>query len=147
MKCKQARKVLSRYLDHELPSTQMASVERHLACCPECQAEQVAQERLWTLLGRAEPIRSPDLVAAVEARLWEPRGWASYLGRLRLRSIGSAAAIAVLVGLFVWTGLWAGTARQRFATREHDRAFAELLTDVPPGMEVVAVLDEIGQRP
>jgi predicted anti-sigma-YlaC factor YlaD len=147
MKCKHTRKVLSRYLDHELSSTETVSVEEHLAQCSECRTEHATQQRLWTLIGRAEPVRSPDLMAAVEARLSERRGWASFLAGLRLRSFAYATATAALVGLFAWTGVWAGTARHGSYAREHDRTFAELLSDVPPGMEVVAVLDQIGERP
>ena len=147
MKCKETRKVLSRYLDHELSSTETSSIEEHLAGCLECRTELETQQRLWALLGSVEPIRAPNLTAAVEARLSEPRGWLSFLAGLRLRSFAYATATVALVGLFVGTGVWAGTARHGSDAREHDRAFAELLSDVPPGMEVVAVLDQIGERP
>ena len=147
MKCKDTRKALSRYLDHELSSTETAFVEAHLAQCPECRTEHAAQQRLWTLLGRAEPIRSPDLIAATEARLSERRGWTAFFAGLRLRSIGYATAMTALVGLFVWTGVWAGTARHGYDVGEHDRSFAEILNDTPPGMEVAAILDQIGEQP
>jgi len=147
MKCKESRKVLSRYLDHELSSTETSSIEEHLAGCLECRTELETQQRLWALLGSVEPIRAPNLTAAVEARLSEPRGWLSFLAGLRLRSFAYATATVALVGLFVGTGVWAGTARHGSDAREHDRTFAELLSDVPPGMEVVAVLDQIGERP
>ena len=147
VKCKETRGNLSRYLDRELSVAAAVSVEEHLAQCLECRTEHEAQRRLWALLGRAEPIPSPDLVAAVAARLSERGGWASFLAGLRLRSIGYATATAALVGLFVWAGAWAGTMRQDPDRREPDRAFTELLSDAPPGMEVVAVLDQIGERP
>ena len=147
MKCRDTRKVLSRYLDQELSSTQMAPVEEHLVQCPECRAEHATQERLWTLLGRAEPIKSPDMRAAIEARLSERRRWTSFLDGFRLRSLGYAAATAAVVLVFVSAGVWAGTARHGSGSGEQDRAFVELLSDAPPGMEVVALLDEIGERP
>ena len=147
MKCKETRKVLSRYLDQELSSTETSSIEEHLAGCLDCRTELETQQRLWTLLGSVEPVRAPNLLAAVEARLSEPRGWLSVLAGLRLRSFAYATATVALVGLFVGTGVWAGTARHGSDAREHDRTFAELLSDVPPGMEVVAVLDQIGERP
>ena len=147
MRCTDTRKVLSRYLDHELSQTETASVEEHLAQCLECRTEHATQQRLWTLLGRAEPIRSPDFIAAVEARLSAPRGWTAFLDGLRLRAVGYAAVAAILVGLFVWTGVWAGTVHRDPDVREHDRTFAEILSDTPPGMEIEAVLDQIGERP
>jgi len=147
MRCKEARKVLSRYLDHELSADATARVEEHLARCAECRAEHAAQQSVWNVLGRAEPIRPPDLMAAVEARLAERHGWASFLAGLRLRSVGYAAATAALVLLFAWVGVWAGTARHDSSAGEHDRAFAELLSDAPPGMEVVTLLDQMGERP
>jgi predicted anti-sigma-YlaC factor YlaD len=147
MKCKETRKALSRYLDHELSPTETSSIEEHLTGCIECRTELETQQRLWTLLGSVEPIRAPNLVAAVEARLSEPRGWLSFLAGLRLRSFAYATATLALVGLFVGTGVWAGTVRHASDDQEHDRTFAELLSDVPPGMEVVEVLDQIGERP
>ena len=147
MRCKEMRKVLSRYLDRELSSAERASVEEHLAQCAECRTEHATQQSLWNLLGRAEPIRPPDLMAAVEARLSERHGWGSFLAGLRLRSVGFAAATAALVLLFAWAGVWAGTARHDSRAGEHDRAFVELLSDAPPGMEVVTLLDQIGERP
>lgn len=145
MNCKQTRKVLSRYLDHELLGAEASSVEEHMADCPECRTELETQRRLWTVLGRLEPVRSPDMVAAVESRLSERRRWRGQLDRLRPRSFGHAMAAAGVVGLAVWTGLWAAWARQG-VTDPHDRPFAELLNDSPPGMEIAAVLDQIGER-
>ena len=147
MQCKAAQKLMSRRLDDELSSETRLSVDAHLAQCPACRAEYAAQQRLWDLLGLVEPIQAPDVLAAVEARLLEQRGWASLLAGLRIPTMSYAAAAAVLVGLFVWTGVWAGSSRHSLHSGEHDRAVAELLTDVPPGMEVVALLDEIGERP
>jgi predicted anti-sigma-YlaC factor YlaD len=147
MKCQACVKFLSRYLDDELSSNERASVEEHLAACLPCRDELGQQQRLWNLIAEAEPIRSPNLVVAIEARLSGKPLWATLLAGIRLRSIGYAAVTAVTVGLFVWTGFWAGAARHGSDANEHDRVFAELLSDVPPGMEVVQVLDQIGERP
>jgi predicted anti-sigma-YlaC factor YlaD len=147
MKCKDTRNILSRYLDQELSSMQMSSVQEHLAQCSECQSEHEQQQRLWSLLANIEPVRAPNLIVAIEARLSEQYGWASILAGLRLRSIGYAAATAALVGTLVWTGFWAGTERHGSDPNEHVRIFTEFLSDAPPGMEVVQVLDEIGERP
>jgi predicted anti-sigma-YlaC factor YlaD len=147
MKCKAAQEMLSRYLDNEMSSDDRNSVAAHLAQCPACQVAYADQQRLWGLLGRVEPVQPPDVIAAVEARLLEHRGWVSFLPGLRLRTVGYAAAAMVLVGLSVWAGIWAGTSRHKPAARENDRIINELLTDTPPGMEIVALLDEIGDRP
>ena len=147
MKCKAARKMMSRYLDDELSSSAGNSFETHLAQCPACQAEYATQRRLWDLLLRAETIKAPDVIVGVEARLAEPRGWAAFVAGLRPRTLGYAAAAAVLVGLFAGAGVWAGAKQHRSSAGEHDQAIAEFLSDAPPGMEVVAALDQIGERP
>jgi predicted anti-sigma-YlaC factor YlaD len=147
VKCKAVQKMMSRYLDDELSSGARDSVDAHLAQCAACEAEYAAQRQLWGLLARAEPIQPPDVINAVAARLAEPRGSPAFLAGLQLRTLSYAIAAAVLVGLFVWTGVWAGTAHHGADVGEHDRAFAELLSDAPPGMEVVVVLDQIGERP
>lgn len=146
MHCEAATKLMSRYLDDELSPGERASLEVHLAQCSTCQAEHAAQQHLWSLLTRVEPIQPPNVIAAVEARLSERRGWAALLAGLRFPTLGYAAAAAVLVGVFVWGGVWAGTVQHRSSPGDHDRAVVELLTDTPPGMEVVTVLDEIGER-
>jgi predicted anti-sigma-YlaC factor YlaD len=147
MKCKAAQKLMSRRLDDELASEVKRSVDVHVAQCPACQSAYASQQRVWALLGHVEPIQPPDVIAAVEKRLLEHRGWPSLFGGFGIRNVGYAIAVAALVGLFVGTGVWAGDARQDAETGEHDRAVAELLSDIPPGMEVVTVLDEIGERP
>ena len=143
MKCKQAQKLLSPFLDRELSEAQMSSIEEHVVICFECRTDLEMQRRLWAALGSVEPVFSPDLTAAVEARLSERSGWRAFLNSLWPRSFGYAMATAALVGLFVWTGVWTGTIRQASAGVEQERPFAELLTDTPPGMEVVALLDQI----
>ena len=147
MRCRAARRMMSRYLDGELPETRRSSVDQHLGCCPECRSEFAAQDRLWSLLGRAAPAPSPDVFAAVEARLSERPGLSFAFSRLRPRHVGYAAAAAVLVGLAILSGVWAGTERYSANGGDKDGTFAELTTNAPPGMEIAAILDEIGERP
>lgn len=142
-----AKKIISRHLDGELSSGTKAILDEHLAQCSACQAEYTAQQRLWDLLARAEPVQAPDIITAIEARLVERHGLASLLECLRFRTVGYATATAVLVGMFVWTGIWAGTTQYQSGAEEHDKFFAEILTDTPPGLEVVALLDKIGEQP
>jgi anti-sigma factor RsiW len=138
--------MLSRMLDDELSARERLLLEEHLSQCPGCQAEHAAQQRVWALLTRVEAIAPPDVFAAVEARLSERGGWASLLDGLQLRRAGYALAAAALVGLSVWSGVWAGAARHRSAAGEYDRAMNELLADTLPGMEVVTLLDHTGER-
>ena len=147
MHCEAAKKLISRYLDDELSPGDRASLEAHLAQCSRCQAELAGQQQLWSLLTRVEPVQPPDVIAAVEARLSKDRGRASAPAWLRVQRVLYAAAAAALVGLFIWSGVWAGKAQHLPAVGDHDRAVGELLTDTPPGMEVVTMLEEIGQRP
>lgn len=147
MTCKATRTMLSRYLDHELTTIARGSVEAHLSQCTECQAAYATQQRVWDLLERALPIEPPDVLAAVEARLAEPRGWAALLAGLRLRTVAYTTAAVALVGLFVTTGIWAGSANGQPAAKEQDGVLAELLGDAPPGLEIGALLDDIGEKP
>jgi anti-sigma factor RsiW len=146
MHCEAASKLISRYLDNELSPQDRASLDLHLAQCSGCQAELAAQQKLWAFLVRVEPIQSPNLILAVEAQLSKPRGWAALLARLQLPSMGYAAAAALLVGVFVLSGVWAGSRLHGSTEGEHDRAVVDLLTDTPPGMEVVTVLEKMGER-
>jgi anti-sigma factor RsiW len=146
MRCRTGKKLVPKYLDGELVPGERIALDEHLARCSACRAEYAAQERLWALLLRVEPIAAPDVTAVVEARLSEQRGWRTLLDGLRLRAVGWAAATAVLVALFVWTGVRAGAVPRGSSGGERDGAVAEILSDAPPGMEVVAVLDEIGER-
>jgi predicted anti-sigma-YlaC factor YlaD len=153
MECTETRKVLSRYLDGELSPVQMASVREHLARCPQCLEEYTAQAALWALLQNAGPIQAPELWPALEARLARsggplsgtPRSWGGALKRLR--TVGTMAAAATLMGLFVWMGTWAGTASRSPDVGEHERTVAELAGDVLLGMEVVTVFDHVEARP
>lgn len=147
MKCKVVQEMLSRYQDGELSSSAKSAVDTHLAQCPACQGELAAQRRLWELLAHDNPIQSPEMFLAVEARLASQRRWTAVFDGFQLPSIGFAAAAAALVALSTWTGVWAGTVHHASDGAEHDRAFLELLNDVPPGMEVVTVLEQIGAEP
>jgi anti-sigma factor RsiW len=138
---------MSRRLDGELTSAAAAEFDEHLAGCESCRAEHAAGQRVWALLRHAAPIEAPDLRAAVEARLVaEAPRWRPLRAVLRPRFAGYAAAAAV-IGLFVWAGAWAGIRQQGAATATHDGAVAELLSELPPGLEVVALLDPAGERP
>lgn len=146
MRCEAARERMSRFLDDELSSSDRASLQEHLAGCLACGAEYAAQQRLWALISRVEPVQSPNVFASVEARLSAPRGLVALVAGLRFRTLVQAAAAAALVAAFIGAGVWAGNTRHRSMLDEHDRAVSDLLTDTPPGMEVVTLLDEIGAR-
>jgi len=142
MRCEAAREAMSRYLDEELSPEDRTSLEEHTASCTACRAQLAAHERTWALLARLEPVEAPDVFAAVEARISPRRGLVALVSGLRLRTLGYAAAAALLVAAFVWTGVWAGSTRHRVAAGDHE--VADLLSDAPPGMEIVSLLEGIG---
>jgi anti-sigma factor RsiW len=142
MRCKAVLKLMSRYLDDELPPEKRAAVEAHLESCDGCRSEHEAQLRLWGLLGQVAAREPPDLLAAVERRLDSLEREPAPLFGLRLRSLALVGAAAALVGLSVWMGIWAGEARLRAEAAAHDHELSELASDVPPGFEVVTMLEQ-----
>jgi anti-sigma factor RsiW len=145
MRCKAARKLMSRYLDDELPPGAMSAVQEHLVGCDECRGEHDAQLVLWGLLERVPPVEPPDLFASIERRLEAPTREPAPFAWLNLRSAALAVAAAALIGLSIWMGIWAGETRHHTAVAAHDGELSELFSDVPPGFEVVALLERIGE--
>ncbi len=93
------------------------------------------------------PIEAPELLAGIERRLAEPSRWSLWIGLLRTRGAGFAAASALLA-LFVLGGVWAGsTLRQPAPAREHDPVLTELLSNAPAGMEFAAACGRPGDEP
>ena len=67
--------------------------------------------------------------------------------RIGITALRFLSAAAILVGLAILSGVWAGTERYSANGGDKDGTFAELTTNAPPGMEIAAILDEIGERP
>lgn len=140
MRCATARRMMSRFLDDELRPGSRAAVDGHLAGCPSCQAALADQRRIWALLSSLPPVEPPDVLRAVERRLAEPAGEPAPLARPGLGLAAWAVAAATLVGLLIWTGIWAGEAHHR-ASVAGQGELAEAFSDVPPGFEVLALLE------
>lgn len=73
MSCEQYRDAISARLDGEDPGLPDASLDAHLAACPDCASWAAAARRVTRLVrvGPAEPV--PDLTAAVLAAAGPPR--------------------------------------------------------------------------
>ncbi len=102
MRCRTARKLLSRRLDDRLGEAESKAVGEHLSGCPSCALEAARLDRAWARLGALPPAaRAPDDFAAVmEAVESRRRGWlASLLPPLPRRPAWAMAlAASVIVG-------------------------------------------------
>ncbi|ADB40611.1 HEAT repeat domain-containing protein [Spirosoma linguale] len=64
LNCEQTSEQLTDWLSNQLPDTERASLENHLAQCPACQAEAEASRQLWQLMGNL-PAPEPSETARV----------------------------------------------------------------------------------
>ncbi|GFN21826.1 zf-HC2 domain-containing protein [Thermanaeromonas sp. C210] len=110
MKCRQAKKLLSPYLDDELRAKEKAALEEHLTGCPACQAElerlRKISEGLKGIYREVKP--PPDFLDRVMARIEEiEKGGAYHPAEGKARRLGGwrkfalAAALTASVGLFI----------------------------------------------
>src|SRR5690625_130575 len=91
--------LLSAYIDHELPATDLAAVERHLADCGACRAEFDELIGISTLV-RELPVYRTTRVVDVSGH---PRGGSDTLARII--AFSKPLAIAALVLLVAFAGL------------------------------------------
>lgn len=105
MDCKTARLLLDFHRPRagELAADEAADLERHLGCCPECDAAARAGRRLDDHLGLAvRDVPVPDkLRERLLARLKGERQ-AALRRKLAWAARGAAVAAALLIGVFVW---------------------------------------------
>lgn len=146
MRCETARSRISRYVDNELDGPELRSFEEHIGSCPACESELDAHRRLWILLGQAPSIEPPEFIESVEVRLAQRERWGAVVAKIRVETFAYAAAAAVLLGVSVWAGIWAGSVGRPPADAEHDHAMVELLQDAPAGLEGVTMLDGFGEE-
>jgi len=73
MKCRQAKKLLSPYIDDELGDAERAALEKHLACCDACRSEVEELRRISeSLKGIYREVKAPpDLVDKIMKRIQE----------------------------------------------------------------------------
>jgi anti-sigma factor RsiW len=58
MNCESAKEQLIDLLSNQVPKTERAAIEAHLAQCTECQAELTATRQLWLAMGNV-PVPEP----------------------------------------------------------------------------------------
>ena len=118
MNCESAKEQLIDLLSHQLPATERAAVEAHLAHCPECQTELAATRQLWLAMGNVpvpepgEKVRSRFYAMLETVQIEEAkkrrRSWKSILRRVR-RFLTPQLAIRVAYSLsLVLVGLAGG---------------------------------------
>lgn len=100
MRCTQAKKQLSSYLDGELEPGARESVASHLATCPDCRVAYGRLEAVHAFLARAEryeprPGLSLRVVAALDARAAARRPFFPSALRLTARAVALTAVIAI----------------------------------------------------
>jgi len=109
MKCEDARKLLSEYVDGEASAADARAVKAHLEVCGACRAEAEALRGLSRALGGVKTLRAPAL--AVERARKAVRAEAE---RMRRREAWApvvfAAAAAVLVVAAIAFNHWGGLA-------------------------------------
>lgn len=59
MKCQKAHKLISLYIDGELPKQNMKTVEDHMKACHKCQAEFEESKKLNNLFANADKFKAP----------------------------------------------------------------------------------------
>ena len=139
MRCAACRRLMSPYLDGELGRWRRRRLERHIDSCTACQAELVAERRVWELLGVVEVTAAPDIISQLEARLEHEPALIAGGRRWRLAPVAFAAVIV----LFAVAGSVGGVylAARRPPVLEAGASgseYAELLDEVPPGLAPVA---------
>ena len=109
MDCRQIKKLIPIYLDHELSTEDHRLVAEHLRTCPDCLAEARAVEKSWEMLGEAKAIKpDPQYIArfwrSVEAQIpWYEKilrdMQAVFLQRRWIPVLAGAAGILLVSGI------------------------------------------------
>ncbi|RRB02456.1 HEAT repeat domain-containing protein [Larkinella rosea] len=118
MNCESAKEQLIDLLSNQIPETERAAVEAHLAQCADCQAELVATRQLWGMMGHVpvpepgEKVRSRFYAMLESVQVEEAkkrrRSWKSILRRIK-RFLTPELAVRVAYSLaLVLIGLAGG---------------------------------------
>ena len=109
MDCREIKKLIPIYLDHELSADDRRLVAAHLSACPECLAEARALEKSWEVLGELDEIKpDPQYIARFWRTLDAQMPWYQkimsevqtvFLQRRWVPVLAGAAVIAVVSGL------------------------------------------------
>jgi len=109
MKCNKTRKLLSRYVDGELPPRDREAVERHVEACPGCRRELEGLRADADLLSSAAgPAPSDWLVTRTMAEVRQESLRRTARRPAWARVLATAAAV-VLVAAGAWFGTVLGT--------------------------------------
>jgi anti-sigma factor RsiW len=115
MRCRAARKLVSRRLDGRLTLPGLMVLRQHLAGCPECAIEAARLERAWARLDALPPVRSApaefaSILESVDSRRSRRPGWLDRLLPLEPLRAGWALAVAASVVAGATTGITLGRA-------------------------------------
>jgi len=148
MRCRRARKMVSRRMDGALSSLDEAELERHLTGCASCRTQSDRLLSSWNALTRLEgPGRAPDdwarIQAALDASSRAQARWPSWALAPRLAT--SAWILAGMALLGATGGALASRTAHAAGRAESPEfsAFAETLGDLPwdsPAAGLVASL-------
>ncbi|CCH51923.1 anti-ECFsigma factor, ChrR [Fibrisoma limi BUZ 3] len=120
MNCEGAKDRLLDYLNDELPATERAALDAHLANCPDCQRELADNRQIWQLMATVPtPEPRPDMRANfyamldtfAEAEAARPtRSWTSILEHIKAfwtpTLVTRLAYSLLLVSIGVASGYW-----------------------------------------
>lgn len=140
MRCKSAQPLLSRYLDQELGSWRRRGLERHLEGCDSCRCELAAARRVWELLGEVEPVEAPEILGRLEARLNREQFAQPRRRQGRLSPVAFLAAVLLFAAAGSAGGIYAADSRPPAGQGAAEAEYAELLGDLPAGLDPVAAI-------
>jgi anti-sigma factor RsiW len=120
MQCAITKRMLSVYLDGELPEGENKRVEGHLTGCLSCRESLERMRAVWALVGVPVPEAHPYLATRVIARLNDrPRlSPAVWIGRLWV----PAATLAVMILGFFFGSMFGAAAGSRAAVNPEETA-------------------------
>jgi anti-sigma factor RsiW len=151
MECKDARELLSPYLDRELAAADAEQVRVHLKACDSCRRVLAEMRKSWDILGL---FAAPAVSGNFNARFWKKIGAMktaeSAAGEpqpipllIRIRRIaGYAAAAAIIVGLCIYLVFGGPSGAPAKQLSSEDAQVVENL-EVLESLEVVKDLDVV----
>jgi len=110
MECKDAKNLLSNYLENDLGNLEKAQVELHLRACKTCQAELESLKRMVAELGSLNKVSAPkDLLEGVHRRLGlePPKKQFPQKIKVPLEAVGVLASIILIVYFANQSGFFA----------------------------------------
>ncbi len=108
MRCEQFEELISAYIERSIAPALAAKMDEHMAQCSACRTQLQEVQTLWQTMGSAPRVEPPlslharimqevdGRVLATPALRWWELAW-------RPRFAFAAAAVLILVALFVWT--------------------------------------------